>query len=130
MNHLTRMTIDLATAAGTRAHLALNSVLPAEITNPLGNVSPDLTIFGGKINLGITLLLGFAWALCSVAAIFMIFSGLGAARHAQKRSNEPEKVTAGLTQAKTGGLVLALSFALPIIIGGIIIFVNRVNSGA
>lgn len=128
MTNLTRTAVDLATTA--HAQIAVNAVaLPAELKNPLDGVSPDLTIFGGKINLAITLALGFVWAVAIVAGAYIAFTGLAGAKHAQKRSHEPEKITAGMNQFKLGLTVLVLGFSMPLIIGGIIIFVNRVGSG-
>lgn len=106
---------------------ALGTILPAAIKNPLDGVSPSLEVFGSKISLAISLVLGAVWMLALIAGIFIIFTGLAGAKNAQKRSHEPEKITAGMAQVKLGVVVLAIGFLLPALIGGLILFANRVN---
>lgn len=105
----------------------LISYIPTELKSPLDGVSPTLEVFGGKISLAITLLLGAVWMAALITGVVIIFTGLMSAKHAQKRSHEPEKITAGMAQVKLGFVVLATGFLLPVFIGAIILFSNRVS---
>jgi len=115
---------------GLAAGMSVYNLLPAAQIDkgPLDGVTPDINIFGGKINLAILLLLGAVWMLAIMAGVYIMFSGLISAKHAQKVSRDPDKISAGMGGFKLGVWVTALGFAVPIIIGGIIIFVNRVDA--
>ena len=92
---------------------------PAGIANPLDGIVPDFTAFGTKFDALWKKLLGGAWAIALVFAIFYLMRGIvGIAQH--KGGNHPSQVAESRSEAVRGGVAVGGLAALAAIVGAIL----------
>lgn len=92
---------------------------PAGIANPLDGIVPDFTAFGTKFDALWKKLLGGAWAIALVVAIFYLMRGIvGIAQH--KGGNHPSQVAESRSEAVRGGIAVGALAALGAIVGAIL----------
>ena len=92
---------------------------PAGIANPLDGIVPDFTAFGTKFDALWKKLLGGAWAIALVVAIFYLIRGIvGIAQH--KGGNHPSQVAESRSEAVRGGIAVGALSALGAIVGAIL----------
>ncbi len=103
----------------TEAHTHALAYMPTEIKNPLDGIVPDFTAFGTKFDALWKKLLGGAWAIALVVAIFYLMRGIvGIAQH--KGGNHPSQVAESRSEAVRGGIAVGALAALGAIVGAIL----------
>ncbi|WP_394163541.1 hypothetical protein [Galactobacter valiniphilus] len=111
----------MITTLAMKAELALGTipVLAEKVDNPLKGVSPNLEVFGVKFTNAISLILGGAWALALVVAVFFMIKN-GASWAAARQRGMSDDMEDGATGLKRSALAFALIAALGVIVGAIL----------
>ncbi|WP_147794711.1 hypothetical protein [Cellulomonas sp. Y8] len=107
--------------------VAVASRLPADIPNPLDNVTPDLNVFGVKFTGAVQLALGGLWAAVLFYTVAAVIIGLAKWAWAKKVSHNREALAEGANEFKQALIVFGIAAMLSLIIGAVLIFAQQAN---
>lgn len=115
----------MITTLAMKAELALGTipVLAEKIDNPLKGVSPNLEVFGVKFTNAISVILGGAWALALVVAVFFMIKN-GASWAAARQRGMSDDMEDGATGLKRSSLAFIFIAGLGVIVGAFLAMIG------